>query len=166
VVVQAAPRGGQHLAGLAVPASAVAIQASARIGEPPAAALQEMPIPLDALIEIQEALPYPSVALAHADAAATTRIRRELPPRTEPGTIATWADQAGIMLSQIGRPADALSAEQEAVAIRRELAAANPGAHRPELATSLNILAITLSELGRNGEAAAARNEADRLRSA
>ncbi|HXZ77692.1 MAG TPA: hypothetical protein VEH31_43415 [Streptosporangiaceae bacterium] len=41
----------------------------------------------------------------------------------------------------MGRPAEAPPVTEEAVAIRRELAAANPDRHRPDLATSLTNLA-------------------------
>jgi hypothetical protein len=51
--IEAALRG--NLPGLAVPAAAVAVQTSARIGGPLADALEEAPAPLDMLIEIEEA---------------------------------------------------------------------------------------------------------------
>ena len=53
---------------------------------------------------------------------------------------------------RLGRPADALPVEQEAVAIRRELAQANPDRYRPDLAQSLNNLAGTLAQTDRPAE--------------
>ena len=42
-----------------------------------------------------------------------------------------------------------LADHDQAVAVRRELAAANPDRHRPDLAAALNNLGIRLAELGR-----------------
>jgi hypothetical protein len=54
----------------------------------------------------------------------------------------------GLWLSELGREADALAPSQEALAIRRRLAEANPAAHLPDLAMSLHNLGLHLSELG------------------
>jgi tetratricopeptide (TPR) repeat protein len=64
------------------------------------------------------------------------------------------------MLSELGRWEEALAAGQEAVKLRRALAAARPEAFTPNLAMSLNNLANRLSELGRREEALAAGQEA------
>ncbi|MGL5824789.1 MAG: hypothetical protein ACRCYU_08225, partial [Nocardioides sp.] len=53
-----------------------------------------------------------------------------------------------IRLSEAGRRTEALEPTQEAVTLRRELAAANPAAYAPDLAMSLNNLGIRLSEAG------------------
>ena len=50
---------------------------------------------------------------------------------------------------------------QEAVEIRRELAAAYPDRYRPDLAASLRVLANALDSLGSTAEAEAARHEAN-----
>jgi tetratricopeptide (TPR) repeat protein len=63
-------------------------------------------------------------------------------------------------LSELGRREEALAAAQEAVRLRRELAAARPDAFLPNLAVSLNNLAAMLSELGRREEALATAQEA------
>lgn len=63
-------------------------------------------------------------------------------------------------LSGVGRREEALTAIEEAVAIRRPLADARPDAFLPNLAGSLNNLSNQLSELGRQKEALAASNEA------
>ena len=59
---------------------------------------------------------------------------------------------------------DALSATEEAVSIRRQLAAAYPDRYRPDLADSLNNLGVRLSELGRPADALLAEQEAVRIR--
>ena len=61
-----------------------------------------------------------------------------------------------VRLADLGRPKKALAASQEAVTIRRELAAARPDAFRPDLATALNNLSNRLADLGRPEEALAA----------
>ena len=50
-------------------------------------------------------------------------------------------------LGDLGRREDALAASQEAVTIRRELAAARPDAFRPDLALSLTNLSNRLAGL-------------------
>ncbi|MBC7251259.1 MAG: CHAT domain-containing protein [Anaerolineae bacterium] len=54
----------------------------------------------------------------------------------------------GYALSALGRREEALAATAEAVEIRRELAAANPQAFRPDLATSLNNLGMIFRPWG------------------
>ncbi|MGN9836657.1 hypothetical protein ACTMTI_00910 [Nonomuraea sp. H19] len=55
-----------------------------------------------------------------------------------------------VHLGELDRAADALRAEQEAVAVYRRLAAASPERHRGGLAHSLAGLDTVLSALGRN----------------
>lgn len=152
------------LAGLAISAAAVAVQTSSAVGALLASALFDAPATLDDLIKVEQALPYPSVAVAAADLAATQRIRRELPPGTDRQTIARWSDRCGVMLSQIGRPTEAVLPAEESVAAYRELAATMPDHYRPGLATALNNLGITFSELGRPGDALPPTQEAVTIR--
>jgi tetratricopeptide (TPR) repeat protein len=70
------------------------------------------------------------------------------------------AKQLAVRLGDLGQREEALAAIQEAVTIRRELAAARPDAFRPDLASSLNNLAIRLGDLGQREEALAAIQEA------
>jgi tetratricopeptide (TPR) repeat protein len=65
----------------------------------------------------------------------------------------------GAHLSNLGRRDEALPPTEEAVTLRRELAAANP-AYLPDLAMSLNNLGIFLSQLGRRAEALPPTEEA------
>jgi hypothetical protein len=74
--------------------------------------------------------------------------------------LALAAAGAGIAYVLAGGPwaaAGALPVEQEAVAIRRELAATSPDRFRPDLARSLTSLAGILTALDRTSEADAAR---------
>jgi tetratricopeptide (TPR) repeat protein len=66
----------------------------------------------------------------------------------------------GFALSALGRREEALEATQEAVEIRRRLAAQHPDAFLPDLASSLNSLGVDLSEMGRWAEALQATQEA------
>lgn len=65
--------------------------------------------------------------------------------------------------SALGRPAGALPLTEEAVAIRRELAATIPDRYRPDLAQSLSALADVLAQLDKTAEAEAARPESGEL---
>jgi len=152
------------LAHLAVPAAQVALQTRSALGMLLASALQDAPASQDVLIRVAEALPYPSVVLARAALAVTLRVRRSLPADADPATVANWSDRAGVSLSQMGRPAEALPVTEEAVAIRRDLAAANPDRYRPDLARSLSNLGVRFSELGRPAEALPVTEEAVAIR--
>jgi tetratricopeptide (TPR) repeat protein len=66
----------------------------------------------------------------------------------------------GDIVSKLGRPAEALPAAEEAVAIWRELAAADSAKYRPGLASSLANLGDIVSKLGRPAEALPAAEEA------
>jgi tetratricopeptide (TPR) repeat protein len=65
-----------------------------------------------------------------------------------------------VRLGSLGRREDALAAIQEAVTIRRDLAAARPDAFRPDLAMALNNLAVRLASMGQREDALAASQEA------
>jgi len=58
----------------------------------------------------------------------------------------------------------AASIIEDALAIRRRLAAATPAAYEPDLASSLNNLSIRMAEVGRRDEALAAIEEAVAIR--
>ncbi|MFN7767762.1 MAG: tetratricopeptide repeat protein, partial [Planctomycetaceae bacterium] len=66
----------------------------------------------------------------------------------------------GNRLSELGRREAALAAAEEAVRIRRTLAAERPDAFLPDLAGSLSNVSVVLSELGRREAALAASREA------
>jgi hypothetical protein len=82
-----------------------------------------------------------------------------MPDRYRPD-LARSLSNLGIQLSEVGRRAEALQATEEAVTIRRELAAAMPDRYRPDLADSLAILAAVHRQLGHAADADALRIEA------
>jgi tetratricopeptide (TPR) repeat protein len=151
------------LAHLAMPAAHVALQTRSDLGALLATALQDAPAPSDVLSAVAKALPYPSVVLAQADLAVTWRVRTSLPPDAEPADVAEWNHRAGILLSQLGRHAEALPVTERAVAVRRALAAADDR-YLPDLARSLSSLGVKLSELGRPADAVAVTEEAVQIR--
>jgi hypothetical protein len=118
---------------------------------------------LPGLLTIAAALPPDSVSLRERAAAVQVRIvdglRAQLTDDTLPD-LATALNNLGAPLSALGRPEAALDAAQEAVAIRRELAAARPDAFRPGLAGALTNLGNFLSDLGRPEAALDAAQEA------
>jgi tetratricopeptide (TPR) repeat protein len=118
-----------------------------------------LPDDLGLLTAISDAIPYPSTSLAGADLAVTRRILALLPPG-QPALRARWLTWLGVSLAQTGQIAQALPVAEEAVTIRRELAAASPDRYRSDLATSLTNLGVTLSELGRPAEALPVTEEA------
>ncbi len=66
----------------------------------------------------------------------------------------------GVRLAEAGRRDEALTAAQEAVAIRRDLAQASPDAYLPDLAASLANLGNRLADAGRRDEALTTAQEA------
>jgi hypothetical protein len=152
------------LAELGVPAVDVAVQTGGPLGRVLATVLGETAAPLETLITIQQAIPNPTVTLAAADAVVTERITRSLPDDTPSAERARWADALSVRLAQIGKPDQALGPAQEAVAIYRQLAAADPARYRPDLAATVANLAVRLHRLGRLADASAAAGEAVTLR--
>ncbi|UQX03395.1 tetratricopeptide repeat protein [Streptomyces sp. RerS4] len=78
--------------------------------------------------------------------------------------LAASLNNLGIFLSQMGRQEEALTATQEAVAIRRRPATDNPAAHEHSLALSLINLGASLWKVGRREEALTATQEAVAIR--
>jgi len=124
----------------------------------------DMQAPAETLIAIFNAIPYPTVTLAPAAVTLGQRITSRLPAGTEPAVRAYWLSNLGLRLSELARPGDALNAEQEAVTVYRELAAANPKRYRTDLAATLNNLSAAFSQLGRPAEALPAAEEAAAIR--
>ena len=126
--------------------------------------LADLQAPHEVLVSIANTIPYPSIILAPAHATITRKILDTLPAATHPAQRARWLDIRGVTLAQMGQPAQALSPTQEAVTIRRELAAVNPGRYRPDLAASLNNLGVRLAALGRPQDALPPTEEAVTIR--
>ncbi|MFF0186662.1 tetratricopeptide repeat-containing serine protease family protein, partial [Streptomyces sp. NPDC005244] len=78
--------------------------------------------------------------------------------------FATSLSNLSVRLGELGRHEDALAAIEEALTVRRKLAAARPDAFLPDLATSLHNLSVRLWELGRHEEALATIEEAVTVR--
>jgi hypothetical protein len=161
-LITAALRG--NLPGLGIPAVEVAVQTPGPVGEIFADVAGDSDVPLETLIQIEEAIPYPTVTLARADHVLARRINDMLPRETARDDIARWRNRLGVLYSQLGRYADTLPPTQEAVTTFRELAAANPDRHRPDLADSLDNLGIRYSELGRPADALPPTQEAVTIR--
>jgi tetratricopeptide (TPR) repeat protein len=126
----------------------------------------------EALIEIIDQFPEKTVALRERAATIMvliTQIMRQLPvsPETEVNeaarlvfTFAASLNNLGSRLGQLGHHKEALTALQEAVEIRRTLAAIDPKGFRPALADSLSNLSNCLSIMRYRKEALTAIQEA------
>ena len=107
-------------------------------------------------------LPPPSAATASQAAGSGPGRPGESaarPGRYLPDLVRTLTDLS-VRFAELGRPADALRAEQEAATTYRELATTDPATYRPELATSLTSLGTRFAELGRPADALRAEQEA------
>jgi hypothetical protein len=91
-------------------------------------------------------------------------IPHRLAHTTDPAKQAELHAIHAFRLANAGRREQALAPAEEAVAIRRRLAEANPDAYLPNLAQSLNILGIVLLELGRREQSLAVVEEAVAIR--
>ncbi|MGH3568804.1 MAG: hypothetical protein ACRDRH_22810, partial [Pseudonocardia sp.] len=109
---------------------------------------------------VDRALPQYSTELLRLAADLAERLIATLPPDTPPQQRAYRLDVLGNRLSDLGWREDALTATTDAVEIRRRLAATNPAAFEPDLASSLNNLSVMLSNLGRREDALTATSDA------
>jgi tetratricopeptide (TPR) repeat protein len=152
------------LAGLGVPAVGVAVQTGGSLGQILARVLGDADATLETLTGIEEAIPFPTVALADADLVLVQRIIEALPADADRAEIAWWKELLGVLLRQAGKSHQALPVTIEAVTAYRELAAASPDRYRPDLARSLNNLGVRYSELGRPADALPVTIEAVEIR--
>jgi tetratricopeptide (TPR) repeat protein len=105
------------------------------------------------------------VDLDIAAAAITARLTtHRLATTTDPAQRADLHANLAWRLAHAGRREEALDSTEEAVAIRRRLAEANPAAHLPGLAAALHNLGVGLSEVGRREQALAPTEEAVAIR--
>jgi tetratricopeptide (TPR) repeat protein len=121
---------------------------------------------LDQLTELQNLLPEHVLLRTHvaiADLLVTLYRALAADNMAHQASLAWMLDNLGVRLSQLGRHREALEATQEAVTLRRALAADNPAAHQPGLAAALDNLGNGLDRLGRDQEALAARAESVRI---
>jgi tetratricopeptide (TPR) repeat protein len=122
--------------------------------------IKDIDAPLEILVSIANAIPYPSMALGQAHAAITSRILDTPAAQAHPSEYARWLTIRGLTLTQLSRPWEALPFTEQAVGLYRELASVNPGRYKPDLAGSLANLGIGLSEIGRAADALAVTQEA------
>jgi tetratricopeptide (TPR) repeat protein len=118
-----------------------------------AAFVADLEAPPETLAAIYNAIPYPTVVLAPAATDLSQRILSAMPSGPGSAVRAQWLTNLGLRLSALGRPADALPPAEEAVAIYRDLAAADPDRYRPHLANALTNLGARFSGIGRAAEA-------------
>ena len=83
---------------------------------------------------------------------------------TDPAHTAYLHEQLAYRLHHAGLRAEALTVSEQAVEIRRRLAAVNPAAFEPDLARSLNNLGNRLSGVGRRAEALTATEQSVEIR--
>jgi tetratricopeptide (TPR) repeat protein len=95
-----------------------------------------------------------------AQRAVTLLSRASSDSRQAEALLVQLRHNLGVRLSELGHPAKALPVMQDAVVIRRELAAASPDRYRPALARALSNLGATLVTLGRPGDALQVNQEA------
>jgi tetratricopeptide (TPR) repeat protein len=125
---------------------------------------------VEQMLPLVFAIPAQTTILREPAAELTQRLVthfREKAERTdEPAariTFAALVNNLANRLSDLGRREEALTAAEEAVRLRRTLAASRSDAFTADLAASLNNLATMLSALGRREEALRADEEAVRL---
>ena len=109
------------------------------------------------------------VAAARDAAAAIGALDAEPPDEAQIEALrqhSTALNNHAVRQGDDGRREDALAATEEAVALRRALADARPGAFTPDLALSLNNLGSDYAALGRREDAPAATEEAVTIRRA
>ncbi|MFD4133713.1 tetratricopeptide repeat protein [Streptomyces goshikiensis] len=129
-------------------------------------ALDTTPLAYQAIQSTTAALPYPSRVTAPLALKLTTTLTQanrqlaDLEPAAFERDLAASLSNLGGRLSEAGRRAEALTAEQQAVEIYRRLADLDPTAFEPDLATSLSNLGNHLSEAGRRAEALTAEQQA------
>ena len=148
------------LTGLGVPAVRAAVQTGSALGDVLADVVGDVEAPREVLLQIHEAVPFDTVALAEADAILTRRIVETLPDDVSPAERARWDDQLAMALIRVGRPSQALPAAEEAVGAYRVLAHTDPDQFRGDLAGSLQHLGAVFSELGRDANALPLAEEA------
>jgi len=116
--------------------------------------------PIETLTAIYNAIPSLPGDLASVAATLSQRIIDLLPTDAGPSARAFWLNQLGIRFWQLGRWAEALAAEQEAIEIYRDLDASAPDRYHPGLANSLAVLSIWFWQQDHRAEALAAEQEA------
>lgn len=129
-----------------------------------ASQLERFKAPNSELIPLLGSLPYPDAIWADAGAALCGLIVRQLTSDTDLGTRAYWLNTQSARLWLAGRQLEAVGAAEEAVALRRDLAADEPERYLASLAISLSYLGIQYAGLGRADDALKVTEEAVAVR--
>jgi hypothetical protein len=129
-----------------------------------ASQVEQLKAPNPELIPILRSVPYPDPIWAKAGAAACGLIVRQLADDSDEGTRAYWLNSLSARLWLAGRQLEAVSAAEEAVSLRRDLAADAPDRYLASLAVSLSYLGIQYSGLGRTDDAYKVTEEAVSVR--
>ncbi len=122
---------------------------------------------LEALLALADGMPEATVELRETALELTDTIitiARQSSGEAGADLLAGTLNNLSVRLADLGRREAALQAIEEAVTIRRSLAAARPDAFLPDLAASLNNLSNRLSDLGRREAALQAIEEAVTIR--
>jgi hypothetical protein len=171
----AGARPAQQIQALTVLSRAAVAHANAQRGADARAVLDRLDASvhrLDPRIAVlkagSESLPHSSrvltgfaLRLAEQLAALYRRLAEQDPAHE--GDLAMALNNLSIRYGDAGRRAEGLAAIEEAVAVRRKLAAADPVAHESALARALNNLAVDYGDLGRHAEALAAAEQSVRI---
>jgi hypothetical protein len=107
------------------------------------------------VLGLVDRLPEHSLALADLAVETTQRAldHHRSQPQPDLAEAARLLNNLSIRRGNVGRRDDALTAIQEAVTIRRQLAHTAPNTYLPNLASSLRLLAQILTDLGRDEQA-------------
>jgi hypothetical protein len=145
----------QHLV---IPALAVAVETDPAVGGLIKHVIESSALSYHLLEHIAAALPHESLALAETAMVVSQRLADESEGGSSQRGI--WLIYLSNSLADLGHRDEALAAIEEAVAINRALAQAQPNEYLPDLATALNNQSDRFSDLGRREEALAAIEEA------
>jgi hypothetical protein len=119
--------------------------------------------PTDTLTAVLSVLPYPCRDLAPAAATLIRQLLDLLRASAEPAARAYWLMNLALRLAETDDIAGAVTAEQEAVLLRRELADADPDRYLPGLADSLDSVSARLGKLGDHDNALLAAGQASAI---
>jgi tetratricopeptide (TPR) repeat protein len=149
--------------GLVAPAIEVAIGAGERLAGLLTSVLPGLAMPPEAVDRADAALPGSTVLLAEVAVLLARRMLEEVPLDTDPRTPVWRRQHLALRLAQVGRSAQALPYNEQAVAICRELVEDDPERFTPVLAAAVNDLSVRLYEVGRTADALPYAEEAVRL---
>lgn len=151
-----------NMASLAVIALQVAVETNARVGSSLEQIIDSTDLPLDSLVQVADALPFPSVALSGVAVAVLRQLTERI--KIEPWQKASRLIEFSNWLTELDRRGEALATVSEAVSIYRWLISASSEDYTAKLANALNTQSNSLSAMGQNEEALQSIDEAVALR--